>query len=82
MTIEHRVHIRAAAERNCHPPLMFGRLGDGQRFPRDELVWCLSSTGKSWHRRRDETAEVFESRVVRDLAEAASTACEEAVLVG
>jgi hypothetical protein len=23
---------------------------DGKRFPRDELIWVLSSTGRSWHR--------------------------------
>jgi hypothetical protein len=59
---------------------MFGRFGDGRRFPRDELVWVLSSTGRSWHRRSIESAEVFEARVVRDLLEA--THCEAVVLVG
>jgi hypothetical protein len=78
--IESRIYIRAADELNCHPKLMFGRFGDGRRFRRDELVWVLSSTGRSWHRRSIESAEIFEARVVRDLAEA--THCEAMVLVG
>jgi len=50
---------------------MFGRLGDGRNFHRDELVYALSSNGKSWHRRRQESAECFEGWIVRDLMEAA-----------
>jgi hypothetical protein len=80
--IECRIHLRAAADLNCHPPLLFGRLGDGKRFRRDELIWVLSSGGRTWHRRSPETAECFEARIVRDLLEAAHTACEDVVLVG
>jgi hypothetical protein len=79
LMIESRIYIRAAAELNCHPHLMFGRFGDVRRFRRDELIWVLSSTGRSWHRRSIESAEVFEARVVRDLAEAPH---EAMVLVG
>jgi hypothetical protein len=78
--IESRIYIRAAAELNCHSHLMFGRFGDGRRFHRDELTWVLSSTGRSWHRRSIESAEVFEASVVRDLLEA--THCEAVVFVG
>jgi len=31
--IETRIFIREAAERNCHPTIMFGRFGDGKNFP-------------------------------------------------
>jgi len=62
---------------------MFGRLGDGKNFPPpDELVYALESNGKSWHRRRDESAECFEARIVRDLLEHARVGCHgTAVLV-
>ena len=54
--IECRIFIREAPERNYHPPLLVGRLGDGQRFRRDELIWALASDGRSWHRRQDHDA--------------------------
>ena len=62
--IECRIHIRAADDLGVHPRLLFGRLQN------NELVFALSSDGKSWHRRRQESAEVFEARIVRDLMEA------------
>ena len=80
--IECRIFIREAPERNYHPPLLFGRLGDGQRFRRDELIWALASDGRRWHRRQRVTAEIFEARIVPDLAESAHTGCGAAVLVG
>ena len=81
--IETRIFIREAAERNCHPTIMFGRFGDGKNFPPpDELVYALESNGKSWHRRRDESAECFEARIVRDLQESVGVSCQgTAVLV-
>jgi len=61
---------------------MFGRLGDGKNFHREELVYALSSNGKSWHRRPQESPECFEARIVRDLLEDARVGCHEtAVLV-
>jgi hypothetical protein len=54
--IDCRIFIREAPERNYHPPLLVGRLGDGQRFRRDELIWALASDGRSWHRRQDHDA--------------------------
>ncbi|MGO9847656.1 MAG: hypothetical protein ACLPKT_13965 [Methylocella sp.] len=81
MMIETRIFIREAAECNCHPTIMFGRLGDGRNFHRDELVYALSIDGRSWHRRRQENAEVFEARIIRDLMEAAHAGCASAVLV-
>ncbi len=74
--VEHRIHLTAAAERNCHPPLMFGR------FRGDELIWVLSSDGRSWTRQLHESAECFEARIVRDLVESAHAGSEAAVLVG
>jgi hypothetical protein len=74
--IETRIHIRAADDLGCHPHLLFGRLQN------NELVFALSSEGKSWHRRRQESAEIFEARIVRDLMEAARASCQRtAVLV-
>jgi hypothetical protein len=55
---------------------MFGR------FRGDELVWALSSDGRSWTRTAKETCETFEARIVRDLVEAAQTGRRAAVLVG
>jgi len=60
---------------------MFGRLGDGTQFRRDELVFALASDGRSWHRRRGESAECFEARIVQALSERAHGGCEAAVLV-
>jgi hypothetical protein len=74
--IECRIHLRAADELGVHPTIMFGRLGDGKSFPRDELVYALSSNGKSWHRRRQESAEVFEARIVRDMQESVGASCQ------
>jgi exopolysaccharide biosynthesis protein len=74
--IECRIHIRAADDLGCHPRLLFGRRQN------NEIVYVLSIDGRSWHRRRQETAEIFEARIVRDLVEAARAGCGAAVLVG
>jgi hypothetical protein len=47
-----------------------------------EIIYVLSIDGRSWHRRRQETAEIFEPRIVRDLVEAARAGGGAAVLVG
>jgi hypothetical protein len=59
--IETRIHLPAAADLGVHPRLLFGRL------VKNELVYALSIDGRSWHRRRDESAECFEARIVQCL---------------
>ena len=72
----------AVAERNCYPPLLFGRFGDGRRFYRDELIWVLASNGRGWTRAPRESAEGFEARIIQCLMERVRTACRDAVGVG
>ncbi len=73
--IETRIFIKQAGDLGVHPRLLFGRLQD------NELVFVLSSEGKSWHRRRDESAECFEARIVQCLLEQARRAESQTVLV-
>ncbi len=62
--IENRILIREAE--HVHPKLMFGRL------VANELVYALcGDTGRAWSRERNESAECFEARIVRDLEERA-----------
>ena len=72
--IECRINIREAADLGVHPRLMFGRLQN------NELIFALSIDGRSWHRRREESAEIFEARIVQCLLEQAHTGCQAAVL--
>jgi hypothetical protein len=74
--IKCRIFIKQADDLGVHPRLMFGRLQN------NEIVYMLSIDGRSWHRRRQESAEIYEARIVRDLMEAARASCQgTAVLV-
>ena len=67
--IEHAIRLVEAERLGVHPLLLFGRFnGD------NELVYALTSDTagcKTWSRERNETAELFCERVLRDLAERA-----------
>ncbi len=66
--IESVVRLREAEELGVHPKIAIGR------FNGNELVHVMTSDDagcKSWSRERNESAELFCERVVRDLAERA-----------